>query len=194
MNVIERAGSAHSTLLPAAGPLDASSRDDAIESHELLQALPAAVYTTDTAGRITFYNEAAATLWGCRPTIGESEWCGSWRLYWPDGRPMPHGECPMAIALKERRPISGAEAVAERPDGTRVPFFAYPTPLWNDTGTLTGAVNTLIDITERKEAERVAQRFAAIVESLRRCDPQQGSQWHHNHLKPGCRAPFRLYG
>ena len=31
---------------------------------ELLDALPAAIYTTDTAGRITFYNEAAAELWG----------------------------------------------------------------------------------------------------------------------------------
>jgi PAS domain-containing protein len=55
--------------------------------------------------------------------------------------------------------------VAERPDGTRVPFLAYPTPLWDDAGTLIGAINTLIDITERKEAERVAQRFAAIVAS-----------------------------
>lgn len=88
---------------------------------ELLQALPAAVYTTDAAGRITFYNEAAAALWGYRPEPGKSEWCGSWRLYWPDGRPMPHGECPMAIALKEKRPIRGAEATAKRPDGTRIP-------------------------------------------------------------------------
>jgi PAS domain-containing protein len=75
--------------------------------------LPTAVYTTDAAGRITFFNEAAAALWGCRPELGKSEWCGSWRLYWPDGRPMPHGECPMAIALKEQRPIRGEEAVAE---------------------------------------------------------------------------------
>ena len=52
----------------------------------VLQALQAAVYTTDAQGRITFFNEAAATLWGCRPEIGKSEWCGSWRLYWPDGR------------------------------------------------------------------------------------------------------------
>src|SRR4029077_19962630 len=74
-------------------------------SGELLQALPVAVYATDAAGRITFYNEAAAALWGCRPELVESEWCGSWRLYWPDGRPMPHNECPMAVALKEKRPI-----------------------------------------------------------------------------------------
>ncbi len=151
--------------LPAARRVDRALRDSGVQSHELLQALPTAVYTTDAAGRITFYNEAAATLWGCRPTIGESEWCGSWRLYWPDGRPMPHGECPMAIALKEQRPVYGAEAMAERPDGTRVPFLAYPTPLWDDAGRMTGAVNTLIDITGRKEAEQAAQRFAAIVES-----------------------------
>jgi PAS domain-containing protein len=37
------------------------------KSSALLQALPAAVYTTDAVGRITFYNEAAAALWGCRP-------------------------------------------------------------------------------------------------------------------------------
>ena len=135
------------------------------DAYELLKALPAAVYTTDAAGRITFYNDAAVALWGCRPELGKSEWCGSWRLYWPDGRPMPHGECPMAIALKEKRPISGAEAVAERPDGTRVPFLAYPTPLWDETGALVGAVNTLVDITDRKKAEEAAQRLAAIVES-----------------------------
>jgi PAS domain S-box-containing protein len=164
---IEPLGSQHSEphLLLAAGFVRRGSRDSQSPSHELLQALPAAVYTTDAAGRITFYNEAAAALWGYRPELGKSEWCGSWRLYWPDGRPMPHGECPMAMALKEQRPIHGAEAVAERPDGTRVPFLAYPTPLWDAAGTLTGAVNTLIDITERKEAERVAQRFVAIVHS-----------------------------
>ena len=144
-------------------PLRAEKND--IESGPLLQALPAAVYTTDAGGRITFYNEAAAALWGCCPELGKSEWCGSWRLYWPDGRPMPHGECPMAIALKEKRPIRGAEALAERPDGTRIPFLAYPTPLFDDTGSLAGAVNTLIDISERKQAEYTAKQFSAIVES-----------------------------
>lgn len=121
---------------------------------DLLEALPAAVYTTDSAGGITFYNQAAAELWGHRPELGTSEWCGSWRLYWPDGSPLPHDQCPMAIALKEERPIRGMEAVAERPDGTRVPFIPYPTPLRDTNGDLTGAVNMLVDITHRKEAEK----------------------------------------
>ncbi len=120
---------------------------------ELLDALPAAVYTTDAEGRITYYNDAAADLWGCRPTLGSSEWCGSWKLFWPDGTPMPHDQCPMAISLKENRAVRGLEAIAERPDGTRVPFIPYPTPLHDESGKLVGAVNMLVDITERKRAE-----------------------------------------
>ena len=55
-------------------------------------------------------------------------------LYWPDGTPLPHDECPMALALKENRPIRGTEAVAERPDGVPVPFIPYPTPLHDASG------------------------------------------------------------
>ena len=121
--------------------------------HQLLQALPAAVYTTDAEGRITFYNEAAAEFAGRRPQLGEL-WCVTWRLYNADGSRLPHDECPMAIALKENRPVRGAEAIAERPDGTRRWFAPYPTPLRDSSGKLTGAINMFVDITERKEAER----------------------------------------
>src|SRR5918996_1869985 len=85
--------------------------------------------------------------------LGTDSWCISWKLYWPDGTPLPHDQCPMAMTLKEDRPIRGYEAVAERPDGTRVHFVPYPTPLHDDTGKLIGAVNMLVDVTERKRAE-----------------------------------------
>ena len=119
---------------------------------QFVEALGVALYTTDAAGRITYFNEAAVELWGRRPQIGE-EWCGSWRLFWPDGRPMAHGECPMAIALIENRPVRGAEAVAERPDGSRVHFQPYPTPLRDADGRLVGGVNVLVDVTDRRRAE-----------------------------------------
>lgn len=132
---------------------------------DVLEALPEAVYITDAEGRITYYNEAAARLWGVRPKLGKSEFCGSWKLYWPDGTPLGHSECPMAMALKEERPIRGLEAIAERPDGVRVPFMPFPTPLFDDNGQLTGGVNMLVDLTERAVADETAQRLAAIVES-----------------------------
>lgn len=133
--------------------------------HELLLMLPVAVYTTDAAGRITFYNDAAADLWGCRPEPGKSEFCGSWKIYWPDGTFLPHDQCPMAKALKEKRPNRGMEAVAERPDGSRVPFMPYPSPIFDASGHLIGAVNMLVDLTELKRGEEMGARLGAIVES-----------------------------
>jgi PAS domain S-box-containing protein len=119
----------------------------------VIEALPAAIYTTDADGRITFYNEAAVELSGRRPELGSDQWCVTWRLAWPDGSPMRHDECPMAVALKEARPIRGAEAIAVRQDGRRVPFLACPTPLGSADGKLDGAVNMLVDLTPLKRAE-----------------------------------------
>lgn len=120
---------------------------------QLLQALPAAIYTTDMDGRITFYNDAAVAFAGRVPAIGE-KWCVTWRLYNPDGTPMPHDQCPLAVALHEKRSVRNLEAIAERPDGSRIWFTPYPTPLTDSQGVMTGAINMLVDISERKEAER----------------------------------------
>lgn len=130
--------------------------------HQLLQALPAAIYTTDADGKIDFYNEAAVEFAGRRPESG-NHWCVTWRLLNPDGSPLPHEACPMAVALKEGRPVRGDEAIAERPDGTRRWFTPYPTPLRDPSGRLTGAINMLVDITERKEAE---QRQKLLLDEL----------------------------
>lgn len=142
---------------------EARRRDDELGFRRLLDALPVAVYTTNADGRISYYNKAASELWGRSPPLG-SLWCGSWRLFWPDGRPMDHDQCPMATALREGRSVRGMEAVAERPDGERVPFIPYPTPLHNDTGELVGAVNMMIDISGRKRRERQLRLLAREVD------------------------------
>jgi PAS domain S-box-containing protein len=120
---------------------------------DLLAAIPAAIYTTDADGKITYFNQAAVELAGRTPTLGSDEWCVTWKLYWPDGTPLPHDQCPMAVALKEGRAIRNAEAIAERPDGSRVPFIPYPTPLRDAQGKVVGAINMLVDVSERKQAE-----------------------------------------
>jgi PAS domain S-box-containing protein len=124
-----------------------------IRLQQVLDALPAAVYTTDAAGKVTYFNPAAETLAGRTPNIGVDEWCVSWRLRDCDGNPLRLEDCPMAIALKENRPIRGVQAFAERPDGTLVPFSPYPTPLYDASGQLSGAVNMLIDLTDQRARE-----------------------------------------
>ena len=155
--------------LPKNGPDRPAAAD--VDFLQIVQNLPVAVYSTDAAGRITFYNDAAASLWGRHPKLGEDWWCGSWRLYWPDGTPMGHDECPMAVTLKTGKAVRGSEAVAERPDGTRYPFLAYPTPLRNADGQLLGAVNMLVDITERKRNEEIAQHLRGDCRIVRRRHP-----------------------
>lgn len=133
------------------------SKDALAESdrrlRELLEALPAAIYTTAPDGRITFYNRASIELAGRTPELGVSQWCISWRLYKPDGTPLPHEECPMALALREQRAIPNAEICIERPDGKRIPALAYPMPMQTADGKMLGAINMIVDITERKKAE-----------------------------------------
>ncbi|NWG25374.1 MAG: PAS domain S-box protein, partial [Pseudorhodoplanes sp.] len=97
--------------------------------------------------------------------IGKDKWCVTWRLHRPDGTALPHDQCPMAIALREKRPVRNQEAVVERPDGTKLAVLPYPTPLFDDTGAMTGAVNMLVDISERSRTEHAAHQLAAIVES-----------------------------
>ena len=131
---------------------------------ELLDALPVAVYVTDCDGRIIFFNAACIEFSGRTPVIGSDYWCVTWRMFNPDGTSLPHDECPMAVALKEDRAVRGIEAIAERPDGSRVPFIPYPTPLHDADGRLVGAVNMLVDITERKQAEASLRQLNEMLE------------------------------
>ncbi|WP_335944235.1 PAS domain S-box protein [Pseudomonas sp. G166] len=137
-------------------------RESERHMRNLLEALPAAVYTTDAEGCITFYNRAAVELSGRTPELGDM-WCVTWKLFNNDESPLSHDECPMAVALKENRSVRGVEAIAERPDGSRVPFIPYPTPLHDAEGNLVGAINMLVDITERKQAEN---RQKTLIDEL----------------------------
>ncbi|WP_258590104.1 PAS domain S-box protein [Mesorhizobium sp. AR07] len=133
--------------------------------HQILDALPVATYTTDQHGTITYYNRAAADLAGTEPKVGKDKWCVTFKLFTPEGKELPHDECPMAIALKENRPVRNQEAIARRPDGSFFPFLPYPTPLRDEHGNLIGAVNMLLDLTDRQRAEEVRQHLSEIVES-----------------------------
>jgi len=120
---------------------------------DALDALPAPIYLTDAEGRVTHFNKACVAFAGRTPVVGEDRWCVTWKLYTEDGEFLPHDQCPMAVAIRERRPVRGVEAIAERPDGTRLHFQPFPTPLFDDDGAFCGAVNMLVDISDRKRVD-----------------------------------------
>lgn len=131
----------------------------------LLESLPVAIYTCDKNGYITFFNSQAASLWGRMPEIGKDLWCGSWKIYKPDGKTLPLAECPMAIVLKTGEVVEGCEIIIERPDGSRVSVVPHPKPLYDEEGRIAGAVNMLIDISRHKIDEEKSARLSAVVES-----------------------------
>jgi PAS domain S-box-containing protein len=129
----------------------------------LLGSLPAAIYTTDKAGCLTYCNQAAVELWGRRPELGKDRWSDLWRLHYPDGSSVPLDERPTQIVLNEGRAVRGREALLERPDGTLVPIMPCPAPLLDEGGTVIGVVNMQIDLTERKRTEaQLAEREAQL--------------------------------
>lgn len=140
-----------------------------LELHAILASLPAPIYVTDADGWITYYNNACIDFAGRTPALGADRWCVTWKLFGEDGSFLPHEDCPMAVAIKEKRAVRGAVAAAERPDGTRVMFTPYPTPLIGDDGEVAGAVNILIDVTDRRQAGELraqAMRCRRLAHSL----------------------------
>lgn len=117
---------------------------------------PVAVYACDASGVIEKFNHRAAELWGREPLGGDTNerFCGSCKLFRPDGSFMPHEECPMAEVVRGKIPaVRDAEVLIERPDGSRVSVVVNIRSLRNEQGELTGAINCFYDITERRLLE-----------------------------------------
>src|SRR3989442_13383950 len=142
-------------------------RDDS-EFRRLLETLPAGAYTCDTNGLITYFNQSARELWGRAPKLNDpaDRYCGSFRLFAPDGVALRHDQGWMALALKTEKTYTGQEIVIERPDGQRRTALAHASPIRDASGKVLGAVNVLIDITTRKRAEDVLF-LATLAHELR---------------------------
>lgn len=143
-----------------------------MQFRRLLDKLPAGAYTCDPTGLITFFNQRAVHLWGRAPRLNDptDRFCGSFKLYSVDGAPIPHSQCWMALALTMDREYNGNEIIIERPDGRRLTALAYANPIRDESGKLLGAVNVLVDISERKhtedalkEANRYKDQFIAML-------------------------------
>lgn len=118
-------------------------------------SLPVGAYVCDRAGLITQYNDRAAQLWGRRPVHGDpaGRFCGAFKAFHETGEPMFAAASPMSEALREARPVRDREVILERPDGGRSHVLVSVELLLDDDGALAGAVNALVDISDRKSAE-----------------------------------------
>lgn len=134
---------------------------------DVIQNLPEPVYTCDADGYIQLYNKAAAELWGREPKPGRDMWTGAWKVLRPEDRTeIPRDLIPMAIVVRNKIPVYGEQIIIQRPDGSLRYVLTYPTPLFDEEGNLTGALNMQIDITDRKEREIMAKKTEAKYQNL----------------------------
>ena len=122
----------------------------------LFNLSPMAVYSIDASGVIRDFNRHAAELWGREPEVGDTDqrFCGSFKMFRPDGTFMPHDQCPMAEVVSGKiSAVHDGEVHIERPDGSHVTVLVNIRPLKNDRGEVTGAINCFYDITQRKQLE-----------------------------------------
>jgi PAS domain S-box-containing protein len=149
-------------------PAEDALRENEERYRTLFSLAPVAVYSCDVSGVIREYNNRAAELWGRKPQLGDTDerFCGSFKMYRPDGSFMPHEQCPMGDVLTGK--VSGthdAEVHIERPDGSRVIVIVNIAPLKDDQGEITGAINCFYDVTERKRAEEALRQ--SVTERIR---------------------------
>jgi PAS domain S-box-containing protein len=156
------------------------AREDLQASEEryksVLRLMPAGLYMVEAAtGTITYFNEQAARIWGRAPRLNDSDdrFCGSYKIFMPDGSFVPHDQTPMAIAIREGRSFRNTEAIVERPDGTRITALVNIDPLRDARGRILGAVNVFYDISDRRRAEQALrdreEHLLAIVEATPEC-------------------------
>ena len=139
------------------GSAAATLRDTGPRALSDYDAFPAPLYATDGNGAIVYFNPACVEFAGRSPTLMLDRWCVSWKLYSDDGVSLPHDKCPMAVAIRDGRPVRGIEAFAERPNGERVRFRPFPTPAVDDSGRVVGAVNVLVPLDGRAHRDLIAR-------------------------------------
>jgi PAS domain S-box-containing protein len=137
------------------------------ERTAVLDEIPVPIYTADPDGAVTYWNPACVDFAGREPDLARDRWCIASRLYTTMGEELRREDCPMALAIKTQQSIRDMIAIAERPDGTRVAFKPYPTPLFGKEGELEGAINLLIDVTDeqRKALQQQAERCRRLADA-----------------------------
>lgn len=144
----------------------------AAEQEAILGQLTEGVIVTDTAGRITFVNEAAERLHGMKLLgVGPNDYTEAYRLLTEGGEPYPAHELPLARAVLNGETVLEARWRIARADGQEVIAIGSAKPFSDSKGRPLGAVLTVRDDTERHRAERAltatSTRLDAILNNTR---------------------------
>lgn len=135
-------------------------RRERLRLHLVLQQIPASVMVVDASGEIVLTNrnmeELFAALGGPRP-----QRYTDLRLLGSDGRPYADADRPITHALASGRETTGERFQLALGDGRMRAVEMSVAPVREEDGTISSAVLTTVDITERERRERADREFVA---------------------------------
>ncbi|MCG2617110.1 PAS domain S-box protein [Terrimonas sp. NA20] len=137
------------------------------ETHyrRLIENSPVAMYACNKDGYITQFNKAAAQLFGREFRTGVDRWTAAWKMTGENGQYIPPEDSPMARALRTGKIPDEREIMLQNADGSIHIILDHPQLFLNESGEISGGLNAIIDITERKNAEKNAAILSAIIHS-----------------------------
>jgi two-component system sensor histidine kinase/response regulator len=132
----------------------------------LLESTGQGIYGIDLQGNCTFINRATCELIDYRSeeALGRNMHALA-HHHKPDGSVYPVDQCPVYRALKKGEGCGLADEVMWRRDGTPIPVEYSSFPIL-ENGRITGAVVTVVDITERKRGEERLRESEQLFRSI----------------------------
>jgi diguanylate cyclase (GGDEF)-like protein/PAS domain S-box-containing protein len=126
-------------------------KDDA-SLREFMSRLDVGVYIWDRESKISFWNKAAERLSGYSAEEMLGRRCSDNRLrhVTPDGLNLCLGGCPMTAAMLDGA-VREAEVYMHNRDGSRQPIAVWASPLVDDSGAVTGAIEIFSDRRNRMD-------------------------------------------
>ena len=165
-------------------PAEEASLDSNKKLTALFQSSPMAIIAIDSDGNITFWNPAAEKMFGWK----EKEAIGRFLPFVPESAKSEHH------ALRNRV-LSGevfhdVEALRQKKDGSDIYISISTVPLKDSTGSISGIMSVIVDITERKKTEEALSKSHQIIEGIINTIPVRVFWKDKNLVFLGCNTLF----
>ncbi len=130
----------------------------------LLQSTSDGVLVVDTRGTITESNAVADRLLGVSKSeiIGRSCVDSRWRLVDSDGSPLSISNHPLMIVLVEEQPLFNRRINMLAQDGSRRMMMINAAPVYDEAGSLAGAIGCIRNYEDSVERKEQARRDSSL--------------------------------
>ena len=139
-----------------------------IPGETILKLLPAAVYTCDKDGRLTFFNDHATKLWGYIPPLNDDsvKYCPCHKVWQPDGSEITRSQRPMAIALGTGQSFRNVETLVQCANERTLYVSINIDPIFDENGNVSGGICFFQDISHYKQTQRALSESDARYRNL----------------------------